>query len=184
MWAGAACKEGFGWSPLSSADTPTGRMPMAGSDTFVVERQERIAAPPAAILERIVDFRRWQEWSPWEELDPNLQRTYSGAESGVGAVYEWAGNRKAGKGRMQITSVEPDQAVTIDLQFLKPFKSRSTTVFRLLPEGEATEVTWTMTGPKTVMTRIMGIFTSMDKMVGPDFEKGLQRLKTTAETKP
>lgn len=150
------------------------------ADTYVVERQERINAPAPAILDRIVDFRRWGAWSPWEGLDPNLQRTYSGPDAGTGAVYEWAGNRKAGKGRMEITGVEPDK-VTIDLQFLKPFKSHSTTVFGLRPDGDATTVTWTVTGPKTLMTKIMGIFTSMDKMIGPDFEKGLQQLKADAE---
>lgn len=153
---------------------------MAGSDTFVVERSERIQAVPAAVRERIVDFRRWQAWSPWEDIDPNLQRSYSGAAAGVGAVYEWEGNRKAGKGRMEITSVD-DEVVTIDLRFLKPFKSENTTIFRLQPDGGGTTVTWTMSGQQTLMTRIMGVFKSMDKMIGPDFEKGLGRLKADAE---
>jgi hypothetical protein len=151
------------------------------ADTFVVEREQRIEGPPAAVLERIVDFRRWQSWSPWEEIDPNLSRAYSGAESGVGAIYEWAGNRKAGAGRMEITAVQPDRSATIDLQFLKPFKSRSTAEFTLRADGATTVVRWTMTGPKTFMTRFMGIFMSMDKMIGPDFEKGLARLKTDVE---
>lgn len=147
---------------------------------YVVERSTRIAAPPAAVRERLADFHRWQSWSPWEDLDPNLQRSYSGANSGVGAVYEWKGNRKAGEGRMEIVGVT-DDAVTIDLQFLKPFKSRSTSAFHLAPDGDGTNVTWRMTGPKTLMTKVMGIFTSMDKMIGPDFEKGLARLKSDAE---
>jgi hypothetical protein len=153
---------------------------MASSSTYVVERSARIDAPVAAVRERLVDLRRWQAWSPWEDLDPNLTRTYGGADAGVGATYGWEGNRKAGKGRMEITGVD-DGSVTIDLQFLKPFKSRSTTVFTLRPDGDATEVTWTMTGPKTLMTKVMGIFTSMDKMIGPDFEKGLARLAADAE---
>ena len=154
---------------------------MTSSDTFVVERQRRVAAPPARIAERLIDLRRWQAWSPWEDLDPQLQRTYSGPDSGVGAVYEWSGNRKAGRGRMEITGVEPDRSVTVDLQFLKPFTSRSTTVFSLRPDGDGTVVTWTMTGPKTLMTKVMGLFTSMDKMIGPDFEKGLDRLAADTE---
>jgi hypothetical protein len=155
---------------------------VANSDTYVVERRQRVDAPPAAVLERIVDFHRWRAWSPWEDLDPNLQRTYSGPDAGVRATYEWEGNRKAGKGRMEITGVDGTEAVTIDLQFLKPFKSHSTSVFRLAPEGNGTDVAWTLTGPKTFMTRVMGVFTSMDKMIGPDFEKGLQRLKADAES--
>jgi hypothetical protein len=155
---------------------------MGGSDTFVVERRERVEAPRAQVLERIVDFRRWQAWSPWEDLDPDLRRSYSGAEAGLGAVYEWDGNRKAGRGRMEIVALDDAVTVTIDLRFFKPFKSHNTSVFNLRPDGDATSVTWTMTGPKTKMTRLMGLFTSMDKMIGPDFEKGLRRLKSDAES--
>jgi hypothetical protein len=148
---------------------------------YVVEREQRIHASPAAVQERIVDFRRWQAWSPWEDVDPALRRSYSGAPSGVGAVYEWEGNRKAGKGRMEITSVEPDRSVAVDLQFLKPFKARNVTTFTTEQQGDDTLVRWSMTGPRTFMTRVMGIFSSMDKMIGPDFEKGLDRLKADVE---
>ena len=42
---------------------------------------------------------------------------------------------KAGAGRMTITAVEPDESVTIALEFIQPFKSKSTTVFTLQPDG-------------------------------------------------
>ena len=153
-------------------------------DRYTVERAALVAARPEQVYEQVVDFRRWTAWSPWEELDPQMQRTYSGAESGVGAVYAWSGNRKAGQGRMQITDATAPSRVGIDLDFVKPWKSHNVTVFTLAPEGpdgQATRVTWTMTASKTLMTKVMGIFTSMDKMVGPDFEKGLERLKRVAE---
>jgi carbon monoxide dehydrogenase subunit G len=153
---------------------------MAAERTYVVERQRHVAAPPEAVRGHLVDFRRWRSWSPWEEVDPDLHRTYGGPESGVGARYAWAGNRKAGKGRMEIEEVD-DRRVVIDLQFLAPFKSRSTTEFLLERTEGGTNVTWRMTGPATLMTRVMGLFTSMDKLIGPDFEKGLDRLATEAE---
>lgn len=113
-----------------------------------------------------------------------MQRTFSGATSGVGAVYEWSGNRKAGQGRMEITRADAPTRVEIALEFLKPFKSSSTTTFELTESGTGTHVTWRMVGPKTFMTKLMGIFTSMDKMVGPDFEKGLGRLTEAAQSRP
>jgi hypothetical protein len=82
---------------------------------------------------------------------------------------------------MEITEAVEPSRVEVALNFVKPFKSSSTTTFDLEPEGEATRVTWTMTGPKTLMTRVMGLYKSMDKMIGPDFEKGLERLKAVAE---
>lgn len=150
-------------------------------DKYTVERSATIAAPPARIYEELVDFHRWTAWSPWEDLDPQLQRTYSGPESGVGSVYAWSGNRKAGKGQMEIREATEPSKVGIDLEFVKPFKASNDTVFTIEPEGSGSRVTWTLTGKKTAMTKVMGIFTSMDKMVGPDFEKGLARLKAVTE---
>ena len=150
--------------------------------TYTVERSLLVEADPARVQRELVDFHRWTAWSPWEDLDPDLRRSYSGAAEGVGSVYEWSGNRKAGQGRMEITEVRPGDAVVVDLRFLKPFKSQSVTTFRTVPEGSGTRVTWSMTGPRTAALKVMGLFTSMDKLVGKDFEKGLTRLKAVAET--
>jgi uncharacterized protein YndB with AHSA1/START domain len=147
-----------------------------GEETYTVERSREIAAPPERIFAALADFHQWRHWSPWEDIDPDLQRTYEGAESGVGAAYAWAGNRKAGTGRMEVTDAEAPHRLVIDLQFLKPFKSRSEARFTLGPGEDGTRVTWTVTGPKTFMTKVMGIFKSMDAMIGPDFEKGLAQL--------
>ncbi|MGI9585450.1 MAG: SRPBCC family protein [Acidimicrobiia bacterium] len=152
------------------------------ADTFTVERATTIQAPAAAIYPLISDFHKWSEWSPWDELDPDMQRSFSGAESGAGAKYAWSGNRKAGQGTMEMTEAMEPSKVAIDLNFVKPFKSSNTTTFRLSEEGDSTLVTWTMVGPQTMMTKVMGIFRSMDKMIGPDFEKGLAKLKTVSES--
>lgn len=151
------------------------------ADTYTVARTTTINAPADKVYAQIVDFHNWRNWSPWDDLDPDMQRSYSGADAGVGAGYSWSGNRKAGEGSMEITDTVEPSKVQIALEFLKPFKSSSTTAFELKPQGGATEVTWTMTGPKTLMTRVMGVFKSMDTMIGPDFEKGLAKLKEATE---
>jgi len=153
---------------------------MADKGEFEVKREATMPASRAAVYALLVDFHRWREWSPWEDVDPALSRTYSGPDAGVGAVYEWSGNRKAGAGRMEITDAVESSKVQIALQFLKPFKSESTTTFELVERDGDANVTWRMVGPKTFMTRVMGIFTSMDKMVGKDFEKGLAQLQDAA----
>lgn len=145
------------------------------TDYTVVSRTATLSAPPQDIIPEIIDFHRWREWSPWEDLDPELARTYGGPESGVGATYEWSGNRKAGAGRMQVTSVTPE-AVSVDVTFTRPFTSESRAEFHLQPGAEGTTVTWQMFTPKTLMTRLFSVFVNMDKMVGPDLESGLERL--------
>jgi hypothetical protein len=152
-------------------------------DTYTVQRSTSIDAPPSLVYAQIVDFRNWPRWSPWEDVDPQLKRTYSGAESGTGAVYNWSGNRQAGQGRMEIVDANEPSRVQIDLAFEKPWKARNDTVFTIEPDGAGSRVVWSMTGKKTLATKVMGVFKSMDKLLGPDFEKGLARLKGAAESR-
>ena len=112
---------------------------------------------------------------------PSMRKMYSGPDSGVGSGYSWSGNRKVGQGNLEITDATANSRIEIALEFLKPFKATNTTTFTVEPAGDGSNVTWAMTGRKTLMTRIMGIFKSMDSMVGPDFEKGLAKLKAAAE---
>lgn len=151
------------------------------SDTYTVQRSTTIAASPHEVYRHIIDFREWAAWSPWDEMDPDMDKTFSGPEAGAGSRYAWSGNRKVGQGSMEITGTTENSGVEMALEFLKPFKATNTTIFTLQPEGDNTGVTWSMSGRKTFMTRVMGLFKSMDAMVGPDFERGLRRLKTTVE---
>lgn len=146
---------------------------------FEMSRSTRIDADPATAHALIDDFREWTRWSPWEGVDPDLRRTYSGPDHGVGSAYEWSGNRKAGEGRMEITSSTPTQ-VTVDLRFVKPFKATNVTRFDLAPSEGGTDVTWTMTGQRNAMMGLMGrLF--LDKAIGKDFDRGLAALKVAAE---
>ncbi|GCE36562.1 MULTISPECIES: SRPBCC family protein [Rhodococcus] len=151
------------------------------SAEFLVERSTVIDASPDVVQPLLDDFRKWQAWSPWEDVDPDLKRTYSGPDSGVGASYAWEGNRKAGSGQMVITESVPGSKVVLDLNFLKPFKAENVTTFLLEPNGAGTTVRWQMTGKNNLFFRIVGVVFPMDKMVGKDFEKGLAQLKAAAE---
>jgi carbon monoxide dehydrogenase subunit G len=151
-------------------------------DNFRVQRTTSIKAPPEKIFALINDLHRWGSWSPWEKMDPEMKRTYSGAASGNGAVYAWQGNSKVGEGRMEISDTSPPSKVTIKLDFIKPFEAHNTAEFTLEPKGDSTTVTWTMYGPSPYMAKVIGVFNSMDSMIGKDFETGLANLKTVAET--
>ena len=149
-------------------------------DTFRVQRTTSIKAPPEKIFALLNDFHSWSAWSPWEKMDPAMKRSYSGATSGEGAVYEWEGNSKVGKGRMEIADASPSK-VTVNLDFLKPFEAHNVAEFTLRSKGDSTDVTWTMHGPNLYISKVMSVFVSMDKMIGKDFENGLANLKTLAE---
>jgi uncharacterized protein YndB with AHSA1/START domain len=150
-------------------------------NAFRVQRAATIKASPERIFPFINDFHTWNSWSPWEKIDPAMQRTYSGVASGAGAIYEWEGTNKVGKGRMEITSTVPPSKVIIKLDFLKPMEGHNTAEFTLEPHGDSTNVTWAMYGPSQFASKVFQVFVSMDKMIGKSFEIGLANLKALAE---
>jgi hypothetical protein len=153
----------------------------AKPDTFSVRRTAVVRSPPEKIFSLIEDFHRWGSWSPWENRDPAMKRTYSGAESGKGAVYAWDGNKNVGSGRMEILDASLPSKIVIKLDFFKPFEGHNTAEFTMLPQGDATDVVWVMHGPAPLLSKVMQVFMNMDSMIGKDFELGLANLKTLAE---
>jgi hypothetical protein len=149
--------------------------------TLRIHRAATIKARPEAIFPLINDFHNWESWSPWEKLDPAMKRTFSGAANGKGARYAWEGNRKAGAGNMEITESSPSAAVTIRLNFIKPFENHNTTEFTLTPAGDSTNVSWDMHGPTPFMSKVMQVFMNMDSLIGKDFEAGLSNIKRITE---
>jgi carbon monoxide dehydrogenase subunit G len=148
-------------------------------DTFRVQRSASIKAPPEKIAPLIADFHQWSAWSPYEKYDPAMKRDFSGAASGVGAVYAWSGNGKVGAGRMEVLDASAQQ-VRIKLDFIKPFEGHNTAEFTLAPSGDSTTVTWAMDGPRPYISKLMGVFFNMDKLIGTDFEAGLANLGKVA----
>ena len=148
---------------------------------FRVERSTFIAAPPEKVFPLINNFRDWAQWSPWDKIDPALKRDFSGADSGRGAVYAWDGNNKVGNGRMEIIESAAHSKIIIKLDFFKPFEAHNTAEFTLAAQDGGTQVTWAMFGPNNFISKLMQAFMSMDKMVGGQFEQGLEQMKAAAE---
>jgi uncharacterized protein YndB with AHSA1/START domain len=149
--------------------------------TLRVQRSVSIKAPAETIFSLINDFHQWRSWSPYENKDPAMKRTYSGAERGKGAVYAWDGDKNVGSGRMEILEASTPQKIVIKLDFFKPFEGHNTAEFTMLPQGDGTHVTWLMHGPANFMSRLIQVFMNLDNMIGKDFEAGLANLKTITE---
>jgi hypothetical protein len=149
--------------------------------SFSVERAIDIRTPAERIFPLINDFHQWGSWSPWENKDPGMQRSFSGAASGKGAVYGWQGNNNVGSGRMEIIEASAPLKILIKLDFFKPFEAHNTAEFTILPQGDATRLNWVMRGPASFMSKLTQVFMNLDKMVGKDFEIGLANLKNLTE---
>ena len=150
--------------------------------TYLVTRSTTIAAPPEKVFPLVNDFHQWDNWSPWAKLDPSMKTTFEGPPAGPGAIYSWTGNDKVGSGKMTITDSHPTNAVSIRLEFIKPFASVTKTDFQMTPAGQGTAVQWTMAGDNNFVSKAMCLFLGgMDKMIGPDFDRGLTQMKAAAE---
>jgi uncharacterized protein YndB with AHSA1/START domain len=150
-------------------------------NTFSVRRATTVKAPPEKIFPLINDFHQWVTWSPYENKDPAMKRSYSGAESGKGAVYGWEGNKNVGSGRMEILDTSVPTKIVIKLDFFTPFEGHNTAEFTMLPQGDVTNVTWMMHGPAVFISKVMQVFINLDNMIGKDFEAGLANLKRLTE---
>jgi len=153
-------------------------------DDFRVTRSATFNAPPATVFEQVNDFRKWEAWSPWAKLDPNVKNTFEGPAAGTGAVFRWAGNNEVGEGAMTITESRPSELVLLKLEFIKPFAGTSVTEFTFKPSGDQTAVTWTMSGENNFIGKAMSLVMDCDKMMGGQFEKGLENMRAVVEAKP
>ena len=149
-------------------------------DDFRVQRSIAIKAPPDKVMALVGDLRGWTAWSPYEKKDPAMKRAYAGPAAGKGAAYEWDGNKQVGRGRMEILEVTPSKVV-IKLDFITPFEAHNIAEFTARPQGDNTNVTWAMYGPSPFIAKVIQTVINMDRMVGKDFEAGLQNLKAVAE---
>ena len=151
------------------------------SSEFSITRTAVLDAPAPAVFAQLEDFRNWKKWSFWEKTDPAMQRTFTGAERGVGAHYAWSGNAKAGAGSMEIVDAKAGRQVVIELKLRKPFKAVNPTVISLNPVGaDRTEVTWQMTGTSGPVMRLLTRVVKMDDVLAQQIDDGLAELGRVA----
>lgn len=149
---------------------------------FKISRALTMHAPAPVIFSQLDDFHRWAAWSPWDKIDPTMKRSYGGPDRGTGATYSWVGNDKVGAGTMTVTDERPSSRVVVDLDFDRPMKAHNVATFALLPHGEGnTLVTWSMEGDNGFAAKAFSVVVDMDKLVGADFERGLDALRSLSE---
>ena len=150
--------------------------------TYSVSRSTTISAPAEVVFGMVDDLHEWVKWSPWDSLDPEMTKTFSGPKSGVGASYSWSGNDAVGKGTMTIIESRPPNEVSYRLEFVEPWASTSNPGFTIEKEPDGVYVTWTITGEHRFIGKAMSLFVDLDQEIGPDFERGLDSLKARAES--
>ena len=151
--------------------------------TAHVERATTIEAPAAMVFTVLNGFRQFDRWSPWAGIDPNAKTTHEGPESGVGAKMNWAGNAEVGTGSQEVIESTPDSQIRVRLTF-GDFPGSFEASYTLAPAAAGTRVTWAFDADygSSLVGRYFGLLS--DRMIGPDYEKGLAQLKAFVESMP
>ncbi len=148
---------------------------------YRIERSLKIEGKPDQVFAQVNDLRKFNDWSPWAKLDPNSTAEFSGAGSGEGAAFSWAGNHEVGKGKMTIIESRPNERIAMRLDFKEPMEDTATVEFLFKPDGESTHVTWAIFGNDSFLEKAICVFFDRDKLVGDMYDQGLSNLKTLVE---
>ncbi|GAA4419871.1 SRPBCC family protein [Bremerella cremea] len=148
---------------------------------FAISRSLKIDAPAEVIFPHVNSMAAWETWSPYEKLDPNMQKTITGPESGVGSEMKWNGNGNTGSGSTTIVASQPYESIAIDLKMSAPMKCDNDVLFTFQPEDGGTVVTWSMSGKLNMMAKFAHLILNVDKMCGDQFIEGLTSLKELSE---
>jgi uncharacterized protein YndB with AHSA1/START domain len=149
--------------------------------TVNIRRQTTIKAPPEVIFPLISDFHHWHLWAPQDRADQTMTRTYGGNPYGIGSTSRWQSKGSAGSGQMEIVGASPPNFVRVKVDFVKPFEAHNINDFELRFSESTTIVIWTMNGSRPFALKLMSVFASPDRLMGPHFEAGLKNLKQAAE---
>lgn len=149
---------------------------------YDVNRKINVNKPVPEVFNYLRLLKNQDNWSPWAEKDPNMEKSFSGTDGEVGCISSWSGNKDVGSGEQEIKNIVENQIIESELRFLKPFKSTSDAYLKVSEAGEGTEVIWGFSGKNVFPISIMMLFMNMEKTIGKDFEDGLKRLKENLES--
>ena len=148
---------------------------------YRVERTTTINAAPSQVFAHVNDFHKWEAWSPWAKLDPDAQIAFEGPEAGEGTIMTWDGDDNVGTGKMTLVESKPDEAVKIKVTFTRPFEGGTNSDFSFKPNGDQTDVAWTMHGTHNFMEKAFCLVMNGLGMMEGDIDTGLAQLKSVAE---
>jgi effector-binding domain-containing protein len=144
----------------------------------IVERSIEIERPINQVFMKVANIKEWQNWDPWCSQDSTLKVTYPATIFGANAQRTWV-SEESGSGEMTFTTVELNKRIEFDLLFLEPFDSEAKAVISFEQIKGKTKVSWSMHQEYPFLLRVFGLLA--DNMIGPDFELGLQNLKSYVE---
>ena len=149
---------------------------------FHLARTATVEAPAEAVFAQVNDFKKWEKWSPWAKIDPNVKMTYEGPSEGAGTMASWSGNSEVGEGKMTLVESRPGELVKVNVAMVKPMEGSSTSEFTFKPDGDRTAVTWHMSAHHNFLQKAMCLVMNGKKMMTEMMDDGLSKMSTAAKS--
>lgn len=150
-------------------------------NSFRVQRSTTINATPEKVFPFINDLRSWDAWSSDTGGNKTVQKIYSGPARGRGAAAEWNGSGRDGAAKMTIVESVAPSKVSVQVDWVKPFKAHNLNEFTFQARGEETEVEWSIQASNLYAMKVIGIFVDIPSEFGKHMESGLKNLKRVVE---
>ncbi|MBX2988686.1 MAG: SRPBCC family protein [Bdellovibrionaceae bacterium] len=146
-------------------------------DSFHFERTAVIATTPEKLYPYLTDLKLGGQWNPYEQKDPSMKKTFSGAESGTGAVMDFEGNGDVGAGQLEVVQATPSSQVDLKLRMRKPFEGEQDIHYKISPDEGGTRFTWAMSGRQSFFMKLISVFIDCEKMFTNEMDKGIANLQ-------
>lgn len=150
---------------------------------YAVEREISINKPKQEVFDYLKYLKNQDDFSKWANMDPDMEKTYSGTDATVGFVAGWkSDNEDVGVGEQEIAAIKNGERIDLDLRFTEPFEASDKAYFITESTGsDQTKVTWGFKGRMDYPMNFMLVFMDMEKMIGDDYDIGLENLKAKLE---
>jgi hypothetical protein len=149
---------------------------------FHLARTATVEAPADAVFAQVNDLKKWEKWSPWAKIDPNVKMTYEGPSEGAGTMASWSGNSEVGEGKMTLVESRPGELVKVNVDMVKPMEGSSRSEFTFKPDGDKTAVTWHMSAHHNFLQKAMCLVMNGKKMMREMMDEGLSKMNTAAKS--
>ena len=154
-------------------------LPAVMPKTYAIEKSITVNASADACYDKVADLNHYRDWNPWSQMEPDASKKIEGTPKTIGHKYSWEG-KKIGVGILTVKSLNPGKSAELDLEFIRPWKSKAVDSWAFESNGSQTKITWKNHGPLAYpMARLMGPM--INKNLNQQFETGLNNIKKLCE---
>lgn len=149
---------------------------------FKVNESVVIDAPKAEVFNYVRSLKNLSSQTVWQQIDPNVKKTFRGVDGQVGSVYRWeSDHKKVGVGEQEITAIDENKQIDYALRFEKPWEMNDKTSMTFIEKDGKTTLIWDYTSAKIPYPFNAMAIPFNQPTLKKQFLQGLENIKATVE---